>query len=367
MVKCKILVLTDVNVSGVYSIIAKMLSEDDQFDVCFIDINSKKSIFDDYRWYDMEFNNFYNISSKLFGSICNYFYIVRSIQKADICFCSGAISWLVRFLNKPYIYFCYGSDLDQYSKFGCSIFQKVNNHRKIGRKILYKILKIYFFLKKQQYRYGIGGANITVVSPYQFEDIKNLGYKELGFFPHVIESQFMFYDIEDKSRDKNEICAEYNCEYVLFSPTRHVWNEKFKDENDYKGNDVVIRSFAELLKKSIYKNSKLFLINKGQDVSQSKELVFKMGISDSVVWLDPMNRHKLIKFYGASDFCFDQFSRGCLAMCAVEAMACGTPVISYIGEYNYNITPFYKEAPPVFNNKNPEEIARMIAMTIILS
>ena len=103
----------------------------------------------------------------------------------------------------------------------------------------------------------------------------------------------------------------------------------------------------------------MFCIEKGQDTELSKELICSLGLEDNVIWLQPMNRKKLMEFYAAAHVCFDQFSRGCLALCAVESMACGTTTVTYLGDHSKSV-PFYPVLPPVFNSKNPENISEFL-------
>jgi len=351
MEKVKVLILTDINVSNVHYAIAKMLRTD--YGVSYLNLCGNSSFFDNHSWYKCDdISQDLSKEVKMWGKIPNIFKVTRMVKNADVCICSGFYAAIVRFLMKPYVYFSYGSDLDQYANYGCSIFE-----RNDMRNSYLNIRGIIYVIRKLLYKYSIGGASITLIAPYQYGNICKIGYKRLDYMPHIIEEQFLNFDLNNKEKEKRIICKEYDCDYVLFSSTRHVWNDSVRNENDYKGNDVVIRSLAKLIEKNAeFMRVKLFLIEKGQDVNKTKELAERLNITPYIKWLKPMDRKKLIRYYSASDACFDQFSLGCLAMSAVEAMACGNPTISYIGIFNYDKLPFYKILPPVFNCNNEEEI-----------
>lgn len=348
----KFLVITDINVSNIHLMMAEQLSQLPDWKVRFINVRTPTLIYNDSNWYGLKSEC--DLSDKLLGKNLPFksLTIARIIKKADVVFCSGAISYLVRLLKKPYIYFCYGSDLDQYAFYGANIFELKDEH--VG--MIRRLLRIP---KKILYRESIKGAKVTIIAPYQYEALAQIGYNRLGFTPHILESDYLYMKFEDKDICRARIQAQYDCDYILFSSSRHVWNENLKNENDFKGNDIIIKALNSLISNGDVKRVKLFLIEKGQDIEISKDLIRSLGLEENVVWLQPMNRKRLMEFYAGAHVCFDQFSRGCLALCAVESMACGTTTVTYIGEPSLEV-PFYPELPPVFNSKNPEEISTFI-------
>lgn len=354
--RLKVLVLTDINVSNVHLMISEILSKITSWDVKFLNARNPQGIFDDSKWYG--YSGYSDVSSTLYNKlwINRIIKIFKLIRKSDVVICTGAVSSLVKLCGKPYIYFCTGSDLDQYSKYGCNIFELYTSKVSITRKAARPI-------KKYLYRYAIKNANINIIAPYQFADMKLLGYKKLGFFPHPLEDEFLNISLIERLKNSNKIRKEFNCDWILFSPTRHVWRKNLEGESDFKGNDIIIKAFSFYLKQSVSKKTKLFLIEKGVDRDDSKKLVEDLGLNDFVIWLKPMNRKRLLEFYSGAHICFDEFARGCLALCAVEAMACGSPTITYIGPNNPHV-PFYSMLPPIINSKDPMEIAKQISLLI---
>lgn len=352
--KIKLLILTDINVSNVHLMLASILKDFEEWEVSFLNVRSPITHFDDSRWYDTSIQPF-DISSRLntsnlMGRLAK---VIHVISQHDVVFCTGAVANLAILCNKPYIYFCTGSDLDQYSKYGCSFFEYIDTDISLLRRMQWPI-------KKYLYQTAIKKADLTVIAPYQYPEIYKLGYSRLGFFPHPLEQEYFMIELSEKDYISHQIKDKYRCKWALFSPTRHIWDDVYKNESDYKGNNITIKSFSLLIKEYNLIDAKLFLVEKGLDIPKSKQYIQELGIENNVVWLEPMNRKELINFYAGADVCFDQFSQGCLALCAVESLACGTPTVSYIGSYNYKEIPFYSESPPIINSKDPQLISSYI-------
>ena len=59
-------------------------------------------------------------------------------------------------------------------------------------------------------------------------------------------------------------------------------------------------------------------------------------------------------YYNVADMVFDQFEIGMLSYSAIEPMACGTPVFSYVKSVPDGF--FYSEMPPIINVDTEEGI-----------
>ncbi len=105
-----------------------------------------------------------------------------------------------------------------------------------------------------------------------------------------------------------------------------------------KGLRILIKALARV-KREFNKELKLFII--GGDVSNTmhseiessekkyiKKLVNKTNLSDDVIFLGPVEREKLPYYYSVADICVVPSLYESFGLVAVEAMACGTPVIA---------------------------------------
>ncbi|CAN2172636.1 RfaG Glycosyltransferase [Candidatus Nanopelagicaceae bacterium] len=103
----------------------------------------------------------------------------------------------------------------------------------------------------------------------------------------------------------------------------------------HKGPEVLIRAIAELVSHSPALRRKLItqIVGgasgaNGAEVDRLKELVQWLGISDVVRFAPPVERAELPDYYRASDLvCVPSYSES-FGLVALEAQACGTPVVA---------------------------------------
>jgi D-inositol-3-phosphate glycosyltransferase len=103
----------------------------------------------------------------------------------------------------------------------------------------------------------------------------------------------------------------------------------------HKGPEVLIRAIAELVSHSPALRTKLVTLivggasgANGAEVDRLKELVNWLGISDVVRFAPPVERAGLADYYRAADLvCVPSYSES-FGLVALEAQACGTPVVA---------------------------------------
>jgi len=103
----------------------------------------------------------------------------------------------------------------------------------------------------------------------------------------------------------------------------------------HKGPEVLIRATSELVKHSPQMRSKLIVNIIGgasgantEEVERLKELVGWLGIDDVVTFAPPVPRKDLAQWYRAADLvCVPSYSES-FGLVALEAQACGTPVVA---------------------------------------
>lgn len=103
----------------------------------------------------------------------------------------------------------------------------------------------------------------------------------------------------------------------------------------HKGPEVLIRAVSELVKHSPHLRPKLIINIIGgasgantEEVERLQELVTWLGIDDVVHFAPPVARADLVQWYRAADLvCVPSYSES-FGLVALEAQACGTPVIA---------------------------------------
>jgi D-inositol-3-phosphate glycosyltransferase len=103
----------------------------------------------------------------------------------------------------------------------------------------------------------------------------------------------------------------------------------------HKGPEVLIRAVAEMLSHSPHLRPKLITVIMGGasgsgvgEVERLKDLVSWLGITDVVRFEDPVPRTELPQWYRAADLvCVPSYSES-FGLVALEAQACGTPVVA---------------------------------------
>lgn len=103
----------------------------------------------------------------------------------------------------------------------------------------------------------------------------------------------------------------------------------------HKGPEVLIRAASELIKHSPHMRAKLIINIIGgasgantEEVERLKECVAWLGIEDIVHFAPPVLRADLVHWYRAADLvCIPSYSES-FGLVALEAQACGTPVLA---------------------------------------
>ena len=103
----------------------------------------------------------------------------------------------------------------------------------------------------------------------------------------------------------------------------------------HKGPEIFIRAIAEMISHSPHLRPKLrvFIIGgasgiNGSEVERLKELVDWLNIADVISFLPPVPRTELPNWYRAADLvCVPSYSES-FGLVALEAQACGTPVVA---------------------------------------
>lgn len=265
--------------------------------------------------------------------------VVKLAQQFDVIACSGLAPIWMALTGKPYVFISYGSDLDQMATQGWSGAPEEASAKATGQ--------LARSLIQHALAWSLRKARASVVAPYQVDTARRLGLHNIRFMPHVVDTSVFRPRRDPKSR--KELRDRLGGDIVLFHPARHVWLDT--DIADCKGNDKVLRAFQLFVRRR--PKAKLLLVNKGWDVASSRGLCRKLGIEDSVVWMEPVDKQEMARLYNSVDIVLGQFTKSVLTLVAIEAMACGAPVITSVPAAGES---FYAAPPPVLNADSLEGI-----------
>ena len=185
-------------------------------------------------------------------------------------------------------------------------------------------------------------AKVIITNPDTLASAKKLGLDNYLFVPHPLDQEKYR---PQTSNLHEELRKTHGVQNIIFSPARHDWGDK--------GNDLIIRGFAEYLKNT-KKTALLIFTLWGQDIKKSRKLVQKLALKQSVLWIPILHEANHIKYINAADMILDQMLLPSFGGVAFKGMSCGKPVISsYRHKNNQWCLP---EPPPLVTAYSAQEI-----------
>lgn len=122
----------------------------------------------------------------------------------------------------------------------------------------------------------------------------------------------------------------------------------------WKGSQIGFEGFCRFAERS--PGARLVVIGWGECKSGLVNALNERGLSDRVIVLPISGKLKLVEYLRATDCLIDQLKIGYYGATALEAMACGVPVIMRLLAEQYDaLCP--TGAPPIFNATTAEEVA----------
>lgn len=116
-----------------------------------------------------------------------------------------------------------------------------------------------------------------------------------------------------------------DADFLLVQHARQSW----KNSSDYwsfKGNDLLIKGFAQFVTDHPAIKIKLVLFEYGNDVEETKNLVTKLGVEKHITWMPKMHRNQLMAVVAVSDLIIGELHHSWLTYgVAIEALCLGKP------------------------------------------
>ncbi|MFP5316736.1 MAG: glycosyltransferase [Acidimicrobiia bacterium] len=154
---------------------------------------------------------------------------------------------------------------------------------------------------------------------------------------------------------------------AVLHPSRLIMRDdpRLRRTGQWKGNDILIRGFAELVKAGEVRNPLLVMPAMGlsRDLAAGRALVSALGIDDQVVWAEPPHRdafprHKLLDFYLAADVVASDFGVGWFGYVTLEGLAAGKPVLSHIDDVA--MAKLYPDGHPICEAADPQAVCERL-------
>jgi hypothetical protein len=308
--------------------------------------------------------------------------VKKTLEKYDLVIGSGYAPALLNEINKPLdIFYPYGSDLYDIPKIHlqCSVFKKsifgISNKvetlfyripsriNKPFRKYLDRYLNNAnnLYISTQQY-FGIKNTRLVVLpqTNTQFEKAfskietkaKRM-YASLPFIYFPMYKKNYFEKAVQNSRYYKEFKTIRNThKLVVFHHARQQWKTS-PDQFSWKGNDVLIRGFADFIHSNVQPSACIIMLEYGCDVLESKILIKQLGIEANVFWLPVMARKELMIGLAISDIGCSEFSVSwAVGGTIFETLCLGIPLFHFMDKNLYKTESIF----PHVNIKNSEDI-----------
>lgn len=214
--------------------------------------------------------------------------LLKVISEFDVCIVADTV---------PAFFFKAGKRADFMFPHGGEIFSKPFFH--FNPKKPWKS-QLGEFIEKYQLRKGLAETKMISV-PIQndfYENClvklkikKNRGFNTcpIIYYPQYFSNSFREFQASSKYYQLLKF-EKSEGKIIIFSHTRHELNRE--NDQHYKGNDKLIRSFADLTLDN--KKIRLVLFENGNDYKKSKELVNSLEIEEFVIWFPKLSRKEIM-------------------------------------------------------------------------
>lgn len=147
-------------------------------------------------------------------------------------------------------------------------------------------------------------------------------------------------------------------DFVVLYHGRQEWNT-FYNKFTWKNTHHLIMGFADFVKQRPGIKTCLVMLEYGNDLQASKELISELGIDSYVKWLPKMYRKDIMYLLQNVDVCTGEFYMSYLTFgTIIEAMLMKRPVIHFRDDALY--TDVYPELYPMLNAREPQEICKAL-------
>jgi glycosyltransferase involved in cell wall biosynthesis len=196
-------------------------------------------------------------------------------------------------------------------------------------------------LQRRAFRAASG---FLVSNPWSCAHARRYGMSNFFYLPLILD-QSVYAPGEDEER---EVWRQRTGGSFFVLSTARL-------DDFYKGSGIGLRGFAEFARQ--HPGARLVVLGWGQDMVQRLAELDTVDIAHRVLVLPIVGKRRLIRYLRAADCLIDQFVLGYYGATALEAMACGLPVIMRLERAQYDAL-CETGAPPVLDADSHKDVTR---------
>ena len=154
-------------------------------------------------------------------------------------------------------------------------------------------------------RHNIKHCDKVLVSTPDIFNIAEKFRKDVEYIPNPVDTSIFYPKKADSQSEKLKVLIAASCNWKV------------------KGTDLAINALSKLTRKI-----ETYIISYGRDFAKTLALADSLGLTLNVL---PKTPHQNMReYYWKVDIVLGSFGAGSLGMVALEAIACGRPVITYV-------------------------------------
>lgn len=296
---------------------------------------------------------------------------LRDLEAADLIVLSGPEIIIGNVIRAPFVIRPTGSDLTVRPSLSFKEFEELRGHQGSGplsRTLAGLKWSLQGALFRRAYKKATAVAATTAAKPYE-RAISTIRLDKRRLVPGIP----LAIDLNSFKRtsewSKLLPSSVRSNDFLVFFPSRMMIKNSPTHimTGQWKASEVGIigfKCFLDSLPSSSQQRCWLLIPDRvlSDDLQRVKKLVRELGIEENVVWIagaeeQGLTRQEMIPLYSSASATFDQFGVGWSGSVVVEAMACESPVVTYLSE------PWMASAgePPILVAQTAEEVANQLA------
>jgi glycosyltransferase involved in cell wall biosynthesis len=292
---------------------------------------------------------------------------IHEAERADLRVFSGNELLIAPKFRGPYVIRPTGSDLTVFPSLSFKdywIIKKGSGRAPLKDKVIWMYLRFYY---RKAYRKAAGIALSSEI-PYRvaLQSFMPKTTRIVSKIPLAIDTN-SFRKVEQRSNLLPEFVRDDD--FMIFMPSRVMISSSdvHKKTGQWKASDVGLYGLRIFLDSLTAKETgKIWLMIPDRKLSdelpKAKSLINDLNLDENIIWLKGANsegltRAEMIPLYSNASVTMDDFGAGWYGSVAVEAMACESPVLTYITD---KLLRDY-DNPPMLIAQSPKKVAEHLS------